>query len=114
MSQSLISPEWRTALSLHYHVLPLFMVRLSPQNEPDGRVVYACCRLKQSLICHYRHYWSFGDVVWLGDGSLGWLSSVSCVPTSRDRKKLVGEEDDFGIEEEEALASSVVGQRSPN
>lgn len=40
--------------------------------------------------------------------------SDSCVPTSRDKKKLVGEEDDFGIEEEEALASSVVGQRSPN
>ena len=53
-------------------------------------------------------------MVCLSDGLLVWLASESCVPTSRDRKKLVGEEDDFGIEEEEALASSVVGQRSPN
>ena len=43
-----------------------------------------------------------------------WPGSVSCVPTSRERKKLVGEEDDFGTVEEEALASSDVGQRSPN
>ena len=46
--------------------------------------------------------------------SLIGLVPVSRVPTILDRKKLVGEEDDFGTEEEEALASSVVGQLSPN
>ena len=53
-------------------------------------------------------------VLWLDGEELVWPVSVSGIPTSRERKKLVGEDDDFGIVEEEALASSVVGQRSPN